>query len=49
MIGPRTRMYLFMKGSMLGYARNHWKFESVIRNSVGKNLGRFTTLNIPKI
>ena len=49
MIGPRTRMYLFMKGSVLGYARNRCKFEPVIRNRVGKNLGRFKKLNIPKI
>lgn len=48
MIGPRTRMYLFMKGSVLGYARNRCKFEPVIRNRMGKNLGRFKKLNIRK-
>ena len=49
MIDPRARMSLFMKGSVLGYARNRCKFEPVTRNRMGKNLGRFKKLNIPKI
>ena len=35
--------------SVLSYGRNRWKFEHVIRNSMGNKLyGRFATINISK-